>query len=223
MLVVANTKRSIGEAAQKIILILIIVVTTSHQVLAQQNLPRDSTKLYKSIQNFSKRNKFTQAVHKLIFRPIRENIPRKKDKKKIYQKLIQRQYRNFEGKTIGNIFITTLEPFGYNVSETNVSPQNKFTKTGNNLHIKTQNFTIRNLLLIREGQKFDSMLVKESERLVRTRNYVHDVSFDIKAVSKGSDSVNIYIRELDKWSLVPGVSGSASGYTIKLTDKNFAG
>ena len=67
------------------------------------------------------------------------------------------------------------------------------------------------------------MRVKESERLVRSRNYVSDVSFLVKAVSKGSDSVDIFIRELDNWSITPSGSGSASNLEINLTDKNLLG
>ncbi len=47
----------------------------------------------------------------------------------------------------------------------------------NQMHIKSREISIRNLLLIHRNQEFDSLLVKESERLVRTKGYIHDVSF----------------------------------------------
>ena len=159
----------------------------------------------------------------MVFKPVANVTPKKKAVKKRYKKLIQKPYSTFEGKTIRNINIETLDPFGYSISDTNVKPQNSFLKNGNKLHVKTQNITIRNLLLIHRNQLFDSLLVKESERLVRTSNYVHDVSFFVKAPSKNSDSVDIFIREMDKWSLVPKFGVSSSNININLTDKNFLG
>jgi hypothetical protein len=52
---------------------------------------------------------------------------------------------------------------------------------------------------------------------------VHDVSFFVKGTSKNADSVDIFIRELDKWSLIPNFAVSSSKVTINLTDKNFVG
>ena len=91
------------------------------------------------------------------------------------------------------------------------------------MHIKSQNLTIRNLLLIHQNQTFDSLLVKESERLVRSRGYVTDVSFFVKATAQNSDSVDIFIREMDKWSFVPKAAFSTSRIFMNLTDKNFLG
>jgi hypothetical protein len=67
------------------------------------------------------------------------------------------------------------------------------------------------------------LLVKESERLVRSQGYVNDVSFIVMASAKNSDSVDIYIRELDKWSIIPSGAASASSITVNLRDNNFMG
>ena len=93
----------------------------------------------------------------------------------------------------------------------------------NGLHIKSQHITIRNLLLIRQNQKFDSLLVKESERLVRSRGYVRDVAFFVMPASKNSDSVDVYIREIDNWSIIPKAIVSTSRNTVNITDRNFLG
>ncbi|MCX6307577.1 MAG: hypothetical protein NTY32_01680, partial [Bacteroidia bacterium] len=79
------------------------------------------------------------------------------------------------------------------------------------------------LLLIHPKQRFDSLLVKESERLVRSRRFVQDVSFFVKASSLRSDSVDIAIRVLDNWSILPEVQVSTTSTTLHLTDQNFLG
>ncbi|MCX6256247.1 MAG: hypothetical protein NTV31_17495 [Bacteroidia bacterium] len=91
------------------------------------------------------------------------------------------------------------------------------------MHIKTQVVTIRNLLLFRVNEPFNSFFVKESERLIRSQKYVHDVFFYVVSARGKSDSVDIFIRELDIWSIIPKGSISTSRMMVDLTDKNFLG
>jgi len=208
---------------KKIILFFFISLFTRVIAFSQEPpVKEDSTQLYKDIETYSKRRGFTKFMYRLVFKPS-VSASKKPAKKKGYRKLIQKPYSAFEGKTIRHINIETLDPFGYSIADTNAAPKNFFLITGNKIHVKSQQIAIQNLLLIRQNQLFDSLLVKESERLVRTRNYVHDVSFFVKTTSKNSDSVDIFIREMDKWSLVPKVAFSNSGFIVNLTDKNFLG
>ena len=208
----------------KLITILIFVlISTSDFAFAQQKPAiRDSTKIYSDIETYSKKSKFTQFVYSLIFKPVADPS-KKKNKKKVYKRLMQKPYSAFEGKIIRNINIETLDPFGNSIGDTIVASLNFLTKTGNNLHIKSHRITILNLLLIRQNQPFDSLLVKESERLVRSMKYIRDVSFFVKSPSKKSDSVDIFIRALDIWSISPRGGTSTASSRISLTDKNFLG
>lgn len=204
-------------------LILFLVLTSVFAFAQEKPAKKDSTQIYTKIENYSKKSKFTQFMYSLFFKPVAPDPSKKKTKKKVYKKLIQKPYSSFEGKIIRNINIVTLDPFGNSIGDTIVGSLNLLTKTGNKLHIKSQVITIRNLLLIRQNQPFDALLVKESERLVRSMNYIRDVSFFVKATAKNSDSVDIFIRELDIWSITPRVGTSASSSSIGLTDKNFLG
>lgn len=206
-----------------IILIFIFISTNDFAFAQQKPGAKDSTKIYSDIESFSKRGKFTKFMYSLIFKPVVPTSQQKKGKRKIYKKLIQKPYSAFEGKVIRNINIETLDPFGYSIGDSIYKEPNFLAKTGNKLHVKSQRITIRNLLLIHQNQVFDSLLVKESERLVRSQKYIRDVSFFVKATAKGSDSVDIFIRELDIWSIIPKGSASASSITINLADKNFLG
>ena len=179
---------------------------------------KDSTHIYKNIETYSKKGKFTRFMYSLVFRPVTHT-----SKKRKYKKLINRPLSSFEGKIIRHINIETLDPFGYSIGDTIVAAPNFISKTGNSLHIKSQPITIRNLLLIRQNQPFDALLVKESERLVRTRNYITDVLFYVKTSSVKADSVDIFIRVLDIWSIIPSGSASTSGINIGLSDNNFMG
>jgi hypothetical protein len=207
-----------------IFMYLFVSVLTSGFAFAQHTpAKKDSTKLYENIETYSGRSNFTKFMYRLFFKPIAPVPDKNKGGKNIYKKLIQKPYSAFEGKIIRNINIETLDPFGNSIGDTIHTSLNWFSKTGNKAHIKSHGITIRNLLLIHKNQPFDSLLVKESERLVRSREYIRDVSFFVKSASKGSDSVDVFIRALDIWSIIPSFSTSTSRTSIGLTDQNFLG
>ncbi len=205
------------------ILVFVSLVTSNYAIAQKTPAVKDSAKVYKDIESFSVKRKFTKYMYQMLFKPVAVNSQKKNDKKKVYKKLIQRPYSAFEGKIIRHINIETLDPFGYSIADTIVRPPNFISKNGNWLHIKSQRITIRNLLLIRQNQVFDSLLVKESERLVRSSSFVTDVSFFVTATAKNSDSVDIYIRELDNWSIIPSGAASVTSFNVGLMDKNFMG
>ena len=203
-----------------IFLFLFVSLFTSDFSIAQKvTAKKDTTRIYRKIEDYSKRRKFTQFMYGVFFKPTKATRPAKN----LHNRLIYKPYSAFEGKTIRHINIETLDPFGFSIGDTIEANKNFIAKTGNNLHIKSLPIAIRNLLLISQNQVFDSLLVRESERLVRSREYIRDVSFYVKSTAKNSDSVDVFIRVLDIWSIIPGGSASTSGITIDLADKNFLG
>lgn len=205
---------------KNIVILLFILLITNDFTFAQDTIvQKDSTHLYENIETYSERNKFTQFMFRLFFKPVAPDLPQKKENKK----RIQKPDSSFEGKIIRNINIKTLDPFGNSIGDTIPSSLNFISRAGNNFHIKTRTIAIQNLLLIRKNQTFDALLVKESERLVRGMNYITDVKFYVKLAPESSDSVDIFIRELDKWSLIPGGSISGSRIAFNLRENNFMG
>ncbi|HCX99954.1 MAG TPA: hypothetical protein DG754_07430 [Bacteroidales bacterium] len=202
-----------------VILFFVSLIANDFAFAQETSAPKDSTLLYKKIETYSDRSKLTRFMYHLFFKPVAPNL-QQKEKRKIQ---IQKPYSTFEGKIIRNIKIVTLDPFKNSIGDTITSSPNFLLRAGNRIHIKTRTSTIRNLLLIRKNQPFDALRVKESERLVRSMGYITDVSFYVEEVAESPDSVDIFIRELDKWSLIPGGSISSSRITFKLKDNNFLG
>lgn len=203
----------------KNIFLYVLLIGAVQQTTAQkpEANPDDSAKVYKALKKIAEKKSFSKWVYSLIF-TIPENT--KKPKKRV-KRLTPKSYNTFEGKIIRQINILTLDPFGYDIRDTSVRPNGFLRTTGNKLHIKTFPVAIKNLLLFRTGQPFDSLLVKESERLIRQQKYVHEVLFIPGKVNK--DSVDINIRVLDVWSLTPRGSISASAISFGFTDQNFIG
>jgi hypothetical protein len=178
---------------------------------------KEETNKYSKIENYSNKHKFTKFLYKIIFEPVYKPVINTKS----FSKIKKLNYAAFEGKIIRNIKIYSFDPFGYYLNDSLQTPKNSFLKAGNSLHIKTKKFAIKNLLLMRENQPLDSLLVKESARLIRSQGYVSELLLEAKLVSK--DSVDLSIRILDSWSAVPQFDITSNKTTFSLNEKNFFG
>jgi hypothetical protein len=199
-------------------LIIFLVLLSGHQSMAQDTTKtKEETKKYSKIELYSNKHKFTKFVYKLIFEPVQKSVV----KTNVFRKVKKTKFSTFEGKIIRNIVINSFDPFGYSVHDSTEIPKNYFLRSGNSLHIKTKNFAIKNLLLIKENQPLDSLLVKESERLIRSQSYVSELFLKANLIAK--DSVDISIRILDSWSTVPDLDLTNTHSTFSLNEKNFFG
>ena len=180
----------------------------------EANNKKDKTEVYQKIKNYSQKNKFTQTIHKLLFRGSR---PQKKEI------VVQNDTTDFSGKIIRNINIITLDPFGHSVTDTLQVPRNWGERTGNRLHLKTKKIAIYNLLLFKRNTAYDTYKVQESERLIRSQRYVTAVRITNKLVGAASDSVDVTIRVLDSWSTIPRFAISSNKMSIGVKEKDFFG
>ncbi|MBP6558583.1 MAG: hypothetical protein KA213_09480, partial [Flavobacterium sp.] len=182
----------------------------------------DSVKVYKKIETYSKKSKFNKFIYKLLFK---SNRKAKASTASVKRKrfLIKKSFDRNEGKIIRNINIETLDPFGYSIDNYKDVPEKGFEKFGNKLHLKSKTWTIRNQLLFKKNQPLDSLIVKESERLIRRQRYTRSVIIKPVEIPGSKDSVDISIRVLDSWSLIPTGSLSSSRGNFELTERNFLG
>ncbi len=201
----------------KKLLLFLLILLGFQMVFSQENAPKkDSSEVYRDIQTYSKKHKFTKFLHKLVFKPINS-------KKKKQKKVVEQNYQAFEGKIIRNIKIVTLDPFGYSEIDSIKKPRNWVEKNGNSIHAKTKKLAIQNILLIRGNRPLDSLLVKESIRLIRAQSYISRVAIKTQLTAKNGDSVDVSIRVLDTWSLLPRISVSDSKTNLQLNERNFFG
>src|SRR5690606_26597556 len=96
-------------------------------------------------------------------------------------------------------------------------------KAGNFLHVKTKKFVVRNYLLPREGDRLDSLQILESERLLRSQRFSRRVQISTIPIGENSDSVDLMVRSLDSWSIIPNMTYSGSKVGLRLRDRNFMG
>jgi hypothetical protein len=202
--------------------VLLILLVCANAVSAQEDKkPQDTTKIYRKIEEYSKKRGFTKFLHGLIFEPVevKKKVANSKPRKKIPKK----RFRTYEGKIIRHINVVTLDPFGYSEKDPAASPKRYMSKLGNRVHIKSKVLTIKNLILFRKNKPLDSLLIKESERLIRTQRFVRGVVINPVLIPNNPDSVDVTIRVLDSWTLVPEVAVSGSKTALGLKDRNFLG
>jgi len=206
---------------RKLLFILLLALCFCGQAMAQKPIPNQDSLKYRAFEKFSQKTKFTRFIHKLIFKPL---VAKKTDRHAKKNKLKRsKPFQKVEGKIVREIHIITEDPFGYHIQDTSKVPQSWLVKTANKLHIKTRTGIIENQLLFKKNEPFDSLLVKESERLIRSQKYVRDLLFYTLNTSEKSDSVDIYIRVWDVWSLFPAYKRTTSTINAGLSDINFLG
>ncbi|EAZ94659.1 hypothetical protein FBBAL38_12775 [Flavobacteria bacterium BAL38] len=204
-----------------VVCFLICFCFYSEGAFAQTKKIDSTTTIYNDIHELSQKNKFNKFIYRLIFRSsalkVENLIP---EKKHIEKPLITNETN---GKIIRNIYIETLDPFGQSVKNEAKKPRNGLERFGNVTHIKTKEFTIRNLLLFKKNSLCDSLLLKESERLIRSQRFVREVLIQPIGIENSKDSIDVKIRVLDSWTLIPTGSLSSNESSFKLTERNILG
>jgi hypothetical protein len=181
---------------------------------------RDTLKLNKELKSFSKKNKFSKFIYRLALKSsVENNYP---ITKQIKTRSLTSDFSSTEGKIIRSVYIYTLDPAGYDVRDTLIKPTGVIKKTINATHKKTASYVIRDLLLFKPFEPFDSLVFTESERLIRNKIYVRDVKLSA-TVTPGKDSVDIYVYVLDKWSIEVKYEKTETRTTASLNDRNFVG
>ena len=200
---------------------LLLFLVSMTCIAQEKKNSNDSIKIYKKIENYSQKSKFNKFIYRLLFKSERNAVGNQKNVRKRF--LIEKTFDRNEGKIIREIRIETLDPFGYAVDNYKDIPNKSYEKIGNSLHLKTKNWTIRNLLLFKKNQLLDSLIAKESERLIRKQRYVRSVIIQPVEIPNCKDSVDISVRVLDSWSLIPTGAITSSKGNFELTERNFLG
>ena len=122
----------------------------------------------------------------------------------------ERYFNLHKGKIIRKIEIIKLDVFGpelYDSSTTKIL--NWIQKAGNNSHIKTRDFIIKNNLLFSAGDTIDPTLLYDNERIFRELNYIKDATILIAEVPGSENLVDIIVITKDLYS---------AGFYINLWD-----
>lgn len=133
-------------------------------------------------------------------------------------------FAQYEDLVIRRINIKKLNVFAEYPDSSRISFFNFINKTGNSLHINTQNFIINNHLLFNVGDKIDPFYFAESERLLRKNNFIYETAIII-IPDHHSEFADVYVYTKDVWSIRISGKYNTSKETgnIQISDINFLG
>lgn len=202
---------------QLLLCVLLCVYACLDVQAGDRRMPRDTVPFYENLENYSQRSVFTSFLFRTFFHPVIEDITTQSPR------YTRQYYAPFEGKTIRHIHVVTLDPFGSVLGDTVSVPAGFLPRMGNTLHLKTRDHVIENLLLFSQNEPFDSLLVMESERLVRSRAFVSEVVVWAQEVPGNETLVDVYVYSIDSWSIIPGGYITDSKLVAHIREDNVLG
>ncbi|MDD2230571.1 MAG: hypothetical protein PHY48_14315, partial [Candidatus Cloacimonetes bacterium] len=130
----------------------------------------------------------------------------------------------YQGKVIRKIRVFNLEVFKLDPKATNKSIYNLILSLGNNVHLNTREWVVRENLFFREGDHISPSVFKRNLYYLRNLNYISDVRIMLLPVKNEPDSIDVVLILRDKFSINPGGTFSSfSKFSMQLDDRNFLG
>lgn len=191
--------------------------STIHYNEERDSLKKDSVSI-KEVEEYSKKSKFTERLFELIFK---DDSDKDSEKKREPNHTVG--FEPHSDKIIREIIIESNDPFGYSVHDPEKEAHNWAQKWGNALHVRTKNMAVRKFFLFKKGEQLDTILLNETARLLREQSYVRDVLILPRAIEGENDSIDVEVRLLDSWSLIPRVEFGGSKSKFGVLERNFIG
>jgi hypothetical protein len=185
----------------------------------QEDAGKDSSQVfYKRLKKKLSKTKFSKGIYRLLFRePYRQPTNRTTTSP-------SDPYRKYDGRTIGNIFVKKLDPFGPRVYDTLRLPANLTEKAANSIHRTTRKYVIKKTLLFKEGDPLNSLEISDNERILRQSPNLLDARIVVLPRTTNTDTVDVLVITQDIWSISGNISlGGFKSGRLQLNDNNFLG
>lgn len=125
------------------------------------------------------------------------------------------------GARVGSIEIRIYDVF----NTADPRENNLLFRTANRLHVRSRDHVVRRELLFREGDRYSGRLLAESERLLRSREFLYDAR--VLPVRYVDGRVDVLVVTRDVWTLQVGFgfgrSGGENRFRVGVQDSNFLG
>jgi len=126
-----------------------------------------------------------------------------------------------QGAVIGKVIVAVGDVF-----DTSIEGEDAWLyRAANRLHIQTKPSVIQSQLLFKSGDLYEHRLIQESERILRSRDYLYEAT--VVPVAWDGHAVDLEVRTRDVWTLNPGVNfsrkGGANAFGVTLEEDNLLG
>ena len=128
------------------------------------------------------------------------------------------------GKTVGNIRLVKLDPFGTDLLNPSYYNENWVVKTGNLLHITTRDRVVLNNLYFFSGDALAPFEIGDSERQLREQPFIKDARIYVEERPVAGDTVDVRVVTKDIWSLIINLNFPEKGkMDLVFNERNFLG
>ncbi|KOF01520.1 hypothetical protein [Roseivirga seohaensis] len=110
-------------------------------------------------------------------------------------------FKNYNGKTIGNIELIKLKALGTRMDKPDEKPKSFIQKTGNTVNFNTRERVILNNLLFSSGDIVDPLIIADNERILRELPYIKDARIYLKPREDNPEIVDVEIITKDVLAL----------------------
>ncbi|MEI6275501.1 MAG: hypothetical protein WCP08_05910 [Prolixibacteraceae bacterium] len=132
-------------------------------------------------------------------------------------------FNTFQGKKIASISVVRLHPFGTSMDNTSQDATKWIQKAGNRLHMNTVESKLMMQMQFHEGELVIPKVMAESEKILRDRNYIEDVSIRLVPVDNNPDEVNVIIVSKDKFEYGVNFGVSKDNSDLEIVNANMFG
>lgn len=189
-------------------------------VYLPDSLIRDTLRYeFVRIKNIAYKNRWTKELYKLVFVnpfPGQVNVMRTQNS--------EERFKDYQGKTIKNISIKVLPPYGTSVYDTTYYEDDLgwVRNLANKTHMKTAEKVILKQLTIKPGMQLQPFELVQNEILLRRLDYLEDATIIVSEVDDHPSEVEIVIICKDKLSWGANIeSNFINSFNIGLENKNF--
>jgi len=174
---------------------------------------------YTKIKDFAYKSKFTRELYKMVF-----VSPRKGQLNVMRTQNSEERFKKFRGKTIQDISVRVLPPYGTSVYDTSYFEEDMswLKVLANKTHMSTAEGVIRKQLTIEPGMVLTPFELVQNEILLRELDYIDDATMMVSEVPSDTNLVNILVICKDQLSWGGSVeSNFLNSFELGIDNKNF--
>ena len=143
---------------------------------------------FSKIKEVAYRRKWTKELYKMIF-----VNPRKINIDIVETENSEDRYKPYRGKTIRDIYVKILPPFGTSVNDTTPLQDSLqwFLNVANSIHQKSADRVIKKQLTVKPGMTVDPFELVQNEQLLKSMSNVDDALIGIQEVQSDTNQVDL--------------------------------
>jgi hypothetical protein len=134
------------------------------------------------------------------------------------------RFLRYAGMRLRRIRVRALDVFGASVDDTTQLARSGLARFLNHLNFRSRDNTIRQNLLFKEGDVIDPFRLAESERVLRSLDFIEDARIVVQHDRRAGDSTDVLVIVKDSWTLSLSVTPKdGNRLNVSLAEKNLVG